>query len=174
MQRLPDRHPTCCMGLVHYAVSTSYQWGNFSTSVVYIEGETGRQQSMFSTTNDFSLDSSTTTTALAQTGLHGKQDRQACFCLLCGTDQKALLNWLWHLRGISSSCMQFRAAPDPLYQHCFVSSVWHLPGHCHAFASCTSLDATSHVRLHRAVQNPSTIEIYCTNHCRQPLTSSSN
>lgn len=81
------------MSLVHGTMSTSYQWVYASSSVVYVaEGETGRQQSMFSTTNDFSLDSSATTTALAQTGLHGKQDRQARYCLLLATDQTVLLH----------------------------------------------------------------------------------
>ena len=49
---------------------------------VYTEGERGRQQSTFSTTNDSGLASSTTTSAQAQTGMLHKLDRQACSCLL--------------------------------------------------------------------------------------------
>ena len=133
MQRLPDRHPTYCMSVV----STSHQWVYTSVMSV-VEGETGRQQSMFSTTNDLSLESTTTSTALAQTSLPGKQDRQACYCLLPGTDQTVLLNWFYHLRGISCSCMLLRVVPAPLYQHCHISSIpssvrliMHLQVACH-------------------------------------------
>ena len=45
---------------------------------MYDEGESGRQQSLFSTTNDLSL----ATSDLAKTGMLDKLDRQACFCLL--------------------------------------------------------------------------------------------
>lgn len=44
--------------------------------VIHNEGDTGRQHSIFSSTNDLSLGASTTANTLSQIALHEKVDRQ--------------------------------------------------------------------------------------------------